>query len=410
MKVVHLVAGELNGGAAKGALSLHAGLLELGVESYVINNKRIVNSELKNVITTYSGAYSRICSYIKRVLSNSFLLFYPNKKKEIFNTGIIGDNFSRNIIFKEADIVHMHWINGLVSISQINKIKKPIIWTIRDYWPLSGGCHVPMECFGYLSNCGSCPVLGSKCESDLSSKLIAFKARMYPRNIRLIAFSQFMERAIRRSTLFKNNPINIVPNSIWAYREINKLLARKILGLDNSFKYILIGAQGINEPWKGFDLFYKSIEFLKDKDKYKIIFFGNEDSSIFNDIDIEIIHMGFIQNEERLNYIYSSADVFVSPSKHETFGKTIAESMASGTPVVIFDAGGQADLVSHRDDGYKATPYSTRDLADGIVWILNLSKIDYARLRQNAVKSSRRFAYKTIAKRHYEIYKEMLNQ
>ena len=53
----------------------------------------------------------------------------------------------------------------------------------------------------------------------------------------------------------------------------------------------------------------------------------------------------------------------------DAFGKTLAEAMACNTPVVCFDATGPKDIVDHKINGYKAIPFESRDLANGIEWV-----------------------------------------
>lgn len=52
-----------------------------------------------------------------------------------------------------------------------------------------------------------------------------------------------------------------------------------------------------------------------------------------------VIFTGMIQNEHKVALYYSQSDVFVSASESETFGFTVAESMACGTPAVVVRAG-----------------------------------------------------------------------
>lgn len=55
----------------------------------------------------------------------------------------------------------------------------------------------------------------------------------------------------------------------------------------------------------------------------------------------------------------------------ENLSNLILESMACKTPVVAFDIGGNSDIISHKTNGYLATPYSTEDLLNGIEYMFN---------------------------------------
>lgn len=59
---------------------------------------------------------------------------------------------------------------------------------------------------------------------------------------------------------------------------------------------------------------------------------------------------GYLRGEA-LAEAYASADLFAFPSTTETFGQAVLEAMASGLPVVAFDAEGVRDLVRHHETG-----------------------------------------------------------
>jgi glycosyltransferase involved in cell wall biosynthesis len=100
-------------------------------------------------------------------------------------------------------------------------------------------------------------------------------------------------------------------------------------------------------------------------------------------------------------------DVMVVPSLQEAFGQTASESMACGTPVVAFGATGLLDIVDHKINGYLAKPFDTDDLKNGIEWVLNTP--NYDELCKNArEKVLREFDSKIVAKRHIELYEEVL--
>ena len=91
----------------------------------------------------------------------------------------------------------------------------------------------------------------------------------------------------------------------------------------------------------------------------------------------------------------------------EAFGKTLAESMACGTPVVAFGATGLLDIVDHRVNGYLAKPFDTNDLAQGIDWVLNAE--NYSELCKNARdKTLKEFDNKIVAKKYIDLYEKIL--
>jgi glycosyltransferase involved in cell wall biosynthesis len=65
--------------------------------------------------------------------------------------------------------------------------------------------------------------------------------------------------------------------------------------------------------------------------------------------DVEFV--GFKHGEELASY-YANADVFVFPSRWETFGIVMIEAMACGTPVAAYPCQGPMDVVEHGKTGY----------------------------------------------------------
>jgi glycosyltransferase involved in cell wall biosynthesis len=65
-----------------------------------------------------------------------------------------------------------------------------------------------------------------------------------------------------------------------------------------------------------------------------------------------------------------SFDVFVLPTRTETFGKVVIEAMAAGCPVVVSDVGGIPEIVSGPELGTLMPPDDPRATADGILTYL----------------------------------------
>ena len=409
MKVLHIVAGDLSGGAARGAYWLHSGLRELEVDSKVFTNSKITLGD-SNVVTTIKTKTDQPVKTIRGQLDNFLLLLYPKRKQIIFSTGMFGVDFKKTKEYEEADIVHLHWINGsFVNIKHLAKIDKPIVWTLRDMWPLTGGCHYSMECEKYKTGCGNCEQLRSSSSYDLSKFVLNRKKKYLPKNMKLVGISNWLSERAKESELFKEFDIRTISNNIDTseFFSIDKKIARDILGIKTQKKIVLVGSTSLKDFYKGFVKFQEAVKEL-DKSKYFLCFFGNVDKNVAEELGFEYKSFGYLNDNISLRLAYSSADVFVAPSLMDAFGKTLAESMTCGTPVVCFDATGPKDIVTHKVDGYKAKPFESKDLACGIEWVLNVP--NYDELCTNArEKVMREFDSRVVAGKYVELYKEVLN-
>jgi glycosyltransferase involved in cell wall biosynthesis len=408
MKVLHIVAGGLSGGAARGAYWLHLGLKDLGVESVVFTNTNSTNSD-PDVYVSEGRKISKVLGFFRRQVDKLATAFYPRKIKRIFSTGFVGVDFTKHEKYKDADIVHLHWINaGFVNVKDLAKVDKPMIWTLRDMWPMTGGCHYSMECEGYQKGCGKCPQLGSHFTNDLSRIVWKRKKRAVPASLKLVGISAWLTDRTRESSLFRGYDVRTISNNIDSgeFFPVDKCLAKKLLGIATEKKIILAGANSAKDFYKGFDKYVSALSFLNAEDYY-LCFFGRLDESAVKDLGFEFHCFGTTRDNISLRTIYSCADVFAAPSIMEAFGKTLAEAMACGTPVVCFDATGPRDIVSHKVDGYKATPFEPESLAEGITWVANAA--NYPELTSNARrKVLERFDSKVVAEQYLQLYTEIL--
>lgn len=408
MNILHLVAGDLSGGAARGALWLHEALLEHGACSQILTNSRNV--------TNYRGTHSIVTDSVTRVkgavrcrLDLLPTWFYRNRKKIIFSPGLTGYDFTKTQHYEQADIIHLHWINaGFVNLRHLSKVDKPIIWTMRDMWPMTGGCHYAIGCDNYQKGCGWCKELASNVKNDLSRFVLWRKKKNLQRNMKIVGISTWLSECATKSELFRNFDVRTISNNINSsdFKPIEKHIARDVLDLPENSKIVLAGAQSFKEVWKGFDLYLKALQYLSGENIF-LLFFGKIDEVYLGKLGFGYKNLGFLHDTTSLRLAYSAADVFVAPSSMEAFGKTIGEAMSCGTPVVCFDATGPKDIVSHKVDGYKAVPFESEDLAYGIEWVIN--NRSYNKLCKNARdKIVKKFDSKIIAKEYIGLYNGMV--
>jgi len=409
MKVVHLVAGELSGGAARGAYWLHQALLDLEVESSIITTAKNTLGD-KSVISLTDSVLAKLKLVALYKIGRMLLSAYRDRRPLIFSTGIDGLDFTRHPTYLSADVVHLHWVSGLVSTRVLRKIKKPVVWTLRDMWPFTGGCHHSLECDRYTKGCGSCPQLRSNRERDLTRFILRQKQASMPENIRIIGISRWMSDCASKSAVFGNGQVETISNNIDTrlFSPLPKKLAKQALGLDEDQKVVLVGAQRMASVYKGFDLFLEAVGGMT-KENIRVVLFGNAREGILDTLGVPTTNLGFLSDAISLRLAYSAADVFVVPSRVDAFGKTLVEAMACGTPVVCFNATGPKDIVEHRLNGYLAEPFSPMDLAHGIQWVLDQPSETYAELCRSArMRAELCFDSQVIAKQYLALYHDAI--
>lgn len=362
--------------------------------------------------------YSKFRFKFNRYIARLPLKFYPIKDSKLqFSTGSDGVDITKLREYKDADIIHLHWINGLVKLSSLSNVNKPIIWTIRDMWPITGGCHVALSedsfCDKYKVGCGRCPILHSNDNSDLSRSTYLKKYNLFRlKSLDIIGISHWITKLASTSEIFKSAKFQHIPNNIDTslFKPIDRDVARKGLNIivDEGCKVISIGAHDLLMRHKGFYEFSEALKYL-DKSKILFLFFGFIDNLELEKLKINYLSFGYISDNYFLRNIYCSSDLFLATSLIESFGKTLAEALSCQIPVVCFDSTGTADIVKHKITGYKAKSYDPKDLANGIKWLFRLSKVKQLEIAHN----SRKWVLATydsivIAKQYDELYKNRI--
>jgi glycosyltransferase involved in cell wall biosynthesis len=401
MRVLHLSAAAETTGAGKATLLTHEALLNHNIDSRVF----LLKSELdaKNVSSYHKqGVFYSIRRLISTFVDRSYVKKYKNRKDQIFSSGFHGLPLKNNRHLKWADVIHIHWANhGFIDIKEIAKWNKPVVWTLRDMWAFTGGCHQSFDCLGFEKNCGNCPVLSSANANDLS-----FKALTHKRNIltglpiRWIAISSWLKDRAGKSKILNVKKIDVVFSGVDStmFRIGNKAILRGKYNFSITDKIIVLGAGDFREEYKGFSYV---IDVLNRMDSnIKILTFGSKGFDE-GEIQQKSIHFGFISSDI-LEELYSLADVFFSPSIAEAFGKTFLEAQMCGCPVVCFDETGPADIIIHKETGYLAKFKDIDDLLVGLEYCLR-TNFEASTIRNKAVSI---FDISNIALDYIKIYEE----
>lgn len=111
-------------------------------------------------------------------------------------------------------------------------------------------------------------------------------------------------------------------------------------------------------------------------------------------------------SDDLLPFVYGAAELVVQPSWVEGFGLPVVEAMACGTPVVSSRGGALPEVAGDAAEFFD--PSSEEDLADAIERVLDSAELQ-ASLRRKGLERAKRFSWEDSARRHWEIYRELLS-
>lgn len=412
MKILMLNTFDEVGGAARAALRLFKGVRKHNIDAKLLVQFKSGNE--KDVFCN-QNPLRKLVRRLKIFLGMLPVRLYPNKPENNFSPSLLPDRKLTQISALHPDIIHLHWVcAGFLQIETIGRLNKPLVWTLHDSWAITGGCHVPFDCKGYRQKCGTCPILGSSRENDLSRRVWERKRKAWQDlNMTIVVPSRWMADCVRSSSLFHDVRLEVIPYGLNTekFQPLARDQSRNSLGLPQDKKIILFGAvQAFTDPNKGFHLLQSALQIVgKDSSDKLALFFSAVDKTELPDFGMEALFLGRIP-DDHLAALYSAADVLVVPSKSENLPLTVLESMACGTPCVAFRQGGLPDLVEHQFSGYLAQPYEIEDLARGIDWVLE-NKERHAKLSLQArQKIEAEFSQDRESGRYAALYGELLAQ
>lgn len=413
MKVLIVNTSEKTGGAALAAKRLMEALNNNGVKAKMLVRDK--ETEQITVVPLPSKLMQQWHFLWDRFKIYCHLWFSKNHLFDI-DTASSGADITKLPEFKEAEIIHLHWVNqGMLSLKGIKKILdsgKPVVWTMHDLWPATAICHYPERCERFKSHCRECGMLHKGgCLGDLAARVWKRKkAMLASRSISFVACSRWLCSEARQSALLTEQRIVSIPNPIDTriFHPIDKVEARKQLQLPEDKQIILFVSQKVTDPRKGMDYLVESLNRLLADDpslreRAVVAILGGQAEEIAERLPMEAYPLGYVSETKRIVAIYSAVDLFVTPSLSDNLPNTIMEAMACGVPCVGFKVGGIPEMIDHLKNGYVANYRDAKDLASGIRWVLD--EANGEELTKNALhKVHANYSQTAVAMQYIEVY------
>lgn len=407
MKVLTISHSDSLGGAARAAFCLHCALRQAGIDSrMLVNHATVADWTVSAPDTTYHKIVARVGPHIDQQLCRLHKTSNQIQRSPAF----IPSPWLARINQSDADIVHLHWIAAdTLSMADIGKITKPIVWTMHDMWPFAGAEHYVADDRwreGYLAtnrprNDGGW---------DINRWVWNRKKKAWRKPLTVVGVSRWLADSAAASALMRGWPASAIANPIdmESWKPINKREARALLQIPEGKPVVAFGAWGVDQPHKGFDLLRAALRALMSRGlELELLVFGQLGPKTPITVAFPTRYAGHLHDDLSLRIHYSAADVMVVPSRIEAFGQTTSEALACGTPVVAFGATGLLDVVDHKSTGYLASPFDVDDLANGIAWVIDSR--DTGNIADTARRQAiERFSYPIIAAKYRAMYEGIL--
>jgi glycosyltransferase involved in cell wall biosynthesis len=310
-------------------------------------------------------------------------------------------------------LVNLHWLARWLDLpSFFNSLPPglPVVWSIHDFIPVTGGCHYTGECEGFTVGCGNCPQQKRPAAHDNTSKFFRIKDRLYAgKNLHFVGNSEWTSTQVRRSGLAKHAKsihtihLGLDPEQ---YKPVDKLCARKALGLPDKQFIIGFACMDFLEKRKGACLLLEALKALAGQNVVVLTFGAGRwpESS-----GIKVVQLGVLNSPRLQSLFYSALDVFATPSLVETFGNTAMEAMACETPVVAYAAGGLTDVVIDGQTGLLEREIgSVSGLVRMLQWMCQHPNERAEMGRAGRQRVTKHFTDSLMASRYNNLYHELV--
>lgn len=315
-----------------------------------------------------------------------------------------------------VDVVNLHWVtDGLLSIAEIGRIAKPMVWTMHDMWPFCGTEHYALDRLdarwrvGYTKE--SRPLDEDGIDLDRHTFLRKRKAWTTP--IPLIPVSSWLADLARQSALAASWPVTVIPNvmdTVHLYPG-DRARARTGLGLPSDLALVsFTSSAGIDDQRKGWQHLAAAMPTVAARTGGAgVVVIGPvTDEQRRRDVGFPVFWQGELHGNDALARVLAAVDVAAVPSEMDNLPMTATEAQTSGRPVVGFAAGGVPDTVEHLRTGYLARPFDDADLADGLVMAIEDARGQGAWARQARERALGRWSADAVVPQVLAAYEQAI--
>ncbi len=435
MRILQISTSDRTGGAAQVAWRLHRSFRARGHDAWMVvgtrttddgNVVRIPNRESRS-------AWARGCYGLRDLLRARGLGIDPVGRALKFlgeparwsaksagreDFSYPGTASLDRLLPSPVDVIHAHNLHGdyfdlrfLPSLSR----SRPFFMTLHDAWLLSGHCAHSFACERWRTGCGSCPDLSipPAVPRDGTAENWREKARISAASrLHIATPSSWLMDKVKDSHLMSGSPsLRVIPNGIdlAVFRPgSGRDEARRSLGLSPDAPILLFTADSIRDnPWKDFRMLGETVDRLGARGLPILCLAVGDTGAPVVTGSAEIRFIPLVADPALMARYYAAADLYLHPSRADTFPTSVIEALASGTPVIASRVGGIPEQVKEGVTGHLVTPGDAEAMAEYAARLLGDPALKRGLGEEAARDAARRFSLEDHVRTTLDWYAEV---
>ncbi len=251
----------------------------------------------------------------------------------------------------------------------------PVAIAMHDFWTITGRCGYPAGCEKFLTGCDrTCPtpeeypaLPPDEIAGAWAKKRLLLGGAQGP----AILSNSHWAAGIVSAALMADSPRHVrtppvapfhLSFPLEVFRPRDQRMCREAFGLPSD-RFIIVLTGAVSDPRKGGMAFLKALASLE-LPNLLVVTLGQPEPTL--EFPVPVRQLGQINSQHKVAMLNSAADVVVAPSTEETFGQTLIEAIACGTPAVGYPVSGIREAIRDGVTGILASEADPASLAAAV--------------------------------------------
>ena len=399
MRILQIAQSELGGGASKVAFDLHRYYRGAGHDARLLVKFPSMTFPGLMGIDAFSGTsfWAPLCALTDKIIGK-FKYFRGQRLLREALWGIawpprLWDRWRGiedfNYPYSHRLLADKEWIPDVIHLQNVStnlfdlralpflSNQVPVVVTLHDAWFATGHCAYPMDCDRWRSGCGQCPDLKRKpsVTHDNTHANWSRKRDIYSQSRLFVAANSNWSLGLARESILKAAEFRVIHPGIdlEVFCLGGKERARDLLNLpQDAFICLYVSKSGPKkDAYKDYSTIVDAVERLETQGTSKDFVFLCVGGRLTKPLFPQRRSVSYIKDPQDLVHYYRAADVFLHAANAESFGLTLLEAQACGTPVIATEVGGIPETMKPGKTGLLVPHQGSDEMAKAISLMLS---------------------------------------